>query len=67
MGSFGWFALSNFNVVVFVSYFILLCLVILLEICSFLMRDRKEVDIDEKGGREEQRGVEEEETVVRIY
>ena len=39
----------------------------LLEACSFLMRDRKGVDLDGRDGGEELGGVEGEETVIRIY
>ena len=39
----------------------------LLEACCFLMRHRKGMDPEGKGGEEEVEGVEGEETVIRIY
>ena len=39
----------------------------LLEACSFLMRDRKGVDLDGRRGGEELGGVEGGETIIRIY
>jgi hypothetical protein len=39
----------------------------LLEACSFLMRDRKGVDLEEIGDEEELGGVEKGETIIRIY
>ena len=39
----------------------------LLEACSFLMRDRKGVDLDGRDGGEELGGVEGEETVICVY
>ena len=66
--SFCWFALSNFNVIVsviFTFYFVMFCCY-LLETCSFLLRDRRGVDQEVRGGREQLREVEERETVIRI-
>ena len=39
----------------------------LLEACSFLMRDRKGVDLEGKGGGEELGGINGGKTVIRIY
>ena len=39
----------------------------LLEACSFLMKDRKGVDLEERGGGEELGRVEERETIIRKY
>ena len=65
---FCWFALSSFNVMVFVLSFIFVMFGhSRLEVCSFLMRDRKGVDPDESGGGEGLEGAEERETVIRIY
>lgn len=39
----------------------------LYEVCSFLLRNRKGMDLDDRGGREELRGAEGGEPVVRKY
>jgi hypothetical protein len=52
--SFYLFTLFDFEVMVFVlSYYILFCYIMLyylLEACSFLMRDREGMDLDERAG-----------------
>lgn len=51
----------------FLLYFILTCFATLLETCSSLMRDREGVDSERRGGREELRGIEGEETEIKIH
>lgn len=63
-----WYALFKFDVIV---YYLLLCLAWfvychLLEACSLLLRDRKEVNPDGRGGKEELGEKEGGEAVVRI-
>ena len=48
------------------SYMIMFCCY-LLEACSFLMRDRKGVDLKGQGGEKELVGVEGGETIVKIH
>lgn len=57
--SFDWFALPIFNVTVFLLHYILFyyCL---LETCSFLKKDRKQVDMNGRRGGEAMRGTQEE-------
>jgi hypothetical protein len=68
--SFCCFALSNFNEMILLYsilfYFVMFCCY-LLEACSFLRRDRKEVDLDGRRGREELGGIEGREAVIRKY
>jgi hypothetical protein len=53
----------------FIYFFVLFCLVLLLFLrsCSFLMRDRNRVDLDEKGHGGILGGAEGEKTVFRLY
>ena len=63
-------ALSSLDVMVFVlSYYTLFCHVgwCLLKACSFLMRDRKGVDSEGRGDREELEGVRGRITGIKIY
>ena len=55
---------SSIHLIMF--YFVMSCCH-LLEDCSFLMRDRKVVDLERRRGGEELGGVDEGETVIRIY
>ena len=66
---FFFFTLSNFDVTFFgfIFYFILLFFCYLLEPRSFLMKARKEVDLNARGDKEKLGEVEGEETVIRIY
>lgn len=62
--------MSNFNMVVFVSsYYNLFCHVWLLslETCSFLMRGRRGVDLEGRGGGEGLEGAEGGKTIIGIY
>lgn len=55
--------LSSLCIMAFVLfYFVLSCLVVLSEACSFLMKDRKRVDVERKGELREEEGGE---TVIR--
>lgn len=49
------------------SYFSVGLACYLLEACPFLMRHRKEVDLDGRGGGKQLRGEERRETVIRLY
>lgn len=58
------FVLPNYDVLLIVLFHFI---IIHYKPVCFLMRSRKDVDLDGKGGREELRGVELGETAIRIY
>ena len=52
---------------IFLHFILLYLLVLFLEVCYFLMKDRKGVDLDGRGGGEELGGVEGGEIIIKIY